>query len=78
MPSLEVISKLIISAFLLSVVVVVEPKVAIISILVLSIGYSLAYWIIRGYLLRRAVERLEFNRRRYQVAQEVLAGVKRS
>ena len=75
-PSLEVISKLIISAFLLSVVVVVEPKVALISILVLSTGYSLAYWIIRGYLLRRAVERLEFNRRRYQVAQEVLAGVK--
>ena len=75
MPSLEVISKLIISAFLLSVVGS-RAKVAIISILVLSIGYSLAYWIIRGYLLRRAVERLEFNRRRYQVAQEVLAGVK--
>lgn len=76
MPSLEAVSKLIISVFLLSLVVVVEPEVAVISILVLTISYSLAYVVIRGYLIRRGAERLEFNRRRYQVAQEVLAGVK--
>lgn len=76
MPSLEAVSKLIISVFLLSLVVAVEPEVAVISILVLTISYSLAYVVIRGYLIQRGAERLEFNRRRYQVAQEVLAGVK--
>ena len=76
MPSLETVSKLIVSVFLLSLVVAVEPEVAVISILVLTVSYSLAYLVIRGYLLRRGAERLEFNRRRYKVAQEVLAGVK--
>ena len=42
----------------------------------LTVSYSHAYLVIRGYLLRRGAERLEFNRRRYKVAQEVLAGVK--
>ncbi|MGF1740811.1 ATP-binding cassette domain-containing protein [Vibrio profundum] len=76
MPSLQVVSKLIIAISLLSLVIVMEPKVALISILVLTVSYSLAYVVIRGYLVRRGAERLEFNRRRYMVAQEVLAGVK--
>lgn len=76
MPSLEAVSKLIISLFLLSFVVSIETEVALISITALTVSYSLAYFSVRGYLVRRATDRLEFNRRRYRIAQEVFAGVK--
>lgn len=76
MPALQFVSKLIISTFLLALVVSIEPAVALVSILVLVVSYTLVYTLIRGYLIRRGAERLEFNRMRYRVAQEVLAGVK--
>lgn len=76
MPALEVVSKLIIAVFLLAVVVAVDPIVAMVSIIVLAVSYTLVYVIIRGYLVRRGADRLEANRLRYKVAQEVLAGVK--
>src|SRR6056297_430212 len=75
-PALELVSKLIVVVFLVALVVAVEPVVAVISLLVLAVSYGFVYMVIRGYVRRKGVERIAANRARYQIAQEVLAGVK--
>lgn len=76
MPLLQLVSKLIVSTFLVSLVVAVEPVVAAVSLITLTGSYGVVYVAIRGYLRRKGAERLAANRARYQIAQEVLAGVK--
>ncbi|WP_127145481.1 ABC transporter ATP-binding protein [Pelagibacterium montanilacus] len=76
MPALQLVSKGIIAFALVSLVVVVEPVIASISVLVLAGAYGLVYFTIRGYLQRKGGERIEANKARFQIAQEVLGGVK--
>ena len=48
-PALDLISRSIISLFVLSAVFFAEPRVAVISLLTLSISYTLLYLILRNY-----------------------------
>jgi ATP-binding cassette, subfamily B, bacterial PglK len=76
MPSLELFSKTIVATFLVVLVVVAEPMVAAVSMVVLISAYGVIYVAIRSYLRRKGIERIAANRARFQIAQEVLAGVK--
>ena len=75
-PALELISRIILSTFVLFAVFVVDPIVASISIITFSTSYGLIYFIIRQYLLKKAVQRIEANRNRFLISNEALVGIK--
>tara|TARA_Y100000589_G_scaffold318190_1_gene345240 strand:+ start:192 stop:2000 length:1809 start_codon:yes stop_codon:yes gene_type:complete len=75
-PSLEIISKSLISIFVLTTIFIAEPKVATISFLIFTTSYGLLYLLLRKYLYRKAIERIEANKNRYMIAQEALVGIK--
>jgi ABC-type bacteriocin/lantibiotic exporter with double-glycine peptidase domain len=76
MPALQFVSRFFIIVFIVGLVIAVEPTVAFSALSGMAIAYGLVYLTIRGYLRRKGQERLAANRARYQVAQEVLGGVK--
>ncbi|HEY0917991.1 ABC transporter ATP-binding protein [Devosia sp.] len=76
MPALQLVSQAIIAACLVALVVAVEPLVALVATATIGLAYGLVYFSIRSLLLRVGRERLEANRERFQIAQEVLGGVK--
>ncbi len=75
-PSLELVSRSLISVFVLSTIFIAEPKVATVSLLVFSVSYGSLYLLLRKYLYRKAIERIEANKNRYMIAQEALVGIK--
>lgn len=75
-PSLELLSRIIISIFVVSAVFLAKPIVALIAITIFSISYGIIYFLIRKYLLRKASERIEANRKRFMISQEALVGIK--
>ena len=76
-PGLDLISRLIISCFVLFSIFFAEPSVALISLLTLSTSYAFLYLLLRNYLLRKGAERIQANRNRFMIAQEALVGIKR-
>ena len=75
-PGLELISRSLISLFVLSAVFLAAPKIALIAISAFSLSYGIIYFIIRRYLLRKASERIEANKNRFMISQEALIGIK--
>ncbi|SDP63383.1 ABC-type bacteriocin/lantibiotic exporter, contains an N-terminal double-glycine peptidase domain [Filomicrobium insigne] len=76
MPCLQLVSRLIITLFITGLVVVIEPVVAIGVLVGVSLAYGLVFLAVSTYLRRLGKERVAANRARYQIAQEVLGGVK--
>lgn len=76
MPCLQLVSRLIITLFITGLVLVVEPVVAIGVLVGVSLAYGLVFLAVSTYLRRLGKERVAANRARYQIAQEVLGGVK--
>ena len=75
-PGLELISRLLISTFVVSAVFLAAPRIALIAISSFSFSYGLIYFLIRRYLLRKANERIEANKNRFMISQEALVGIK--
>ena len=75
-PGLDLISRLIISCFVLFSIFLADPSVALISLLTLSTSYAFLYLLLRNYLLRKGKERIQANRNRFMIAQEALVGIK--
>ena len=76
MPALMLISQGIIALCIFGLVVAVEPFVAGIATATIGLAYGVIYVLIRRKVLRIGNERLAANRERFQIAQEVLGGVK--
>jgi ABC-type multidrug transport system fused ATPase/permease subunit len=76
MPALRLVSRIIITVCIISVVIFVEPYVAATVVIGIMAAYGFIYLTVRGYLRRKGKERLQANRERFQIAQEVLGGVK--
>ena len=76
LPALQLVAQTIVTVSLVTLVVVVEPTVAITAVTVLGGGYILIYVLLRRYLTHLGVDRLKANRERFQVAQEALGGIK--
>lgn len=75
-PALELISRVILSTFILFALFLVDPFIASISIFTFSLSYGIIYFIIRQYLLRKAIERVEANKNRFLISKEALVGIK--
>ena len=75
-PAIELASRSIISFFVIIAILIASPSIAATSIVVLSFIYGLMYLLLRKYLLRKGFERVEANRNRFMIAQEVLVGIK--
>lgn len=75
-PALQLLSQGINAAFLITLIVVLDPSVALVAVLVLGLAYGGIYMLVRNLLVRIGRERVKANRERYQVANEALSGIK--
>ena len=75
-PAIDMLSKVVVSLFIITLLVVVEPMLAIIMVLLLGGVYVGLYSIIKNKLARDGRLRLEMNGKRYQVTAELFGGIK--
>ena len=76
MPSLKLISDLLVVCLVVAFVIAVDPLVALVSACTIVFIYGLIYAGTRRYLAFIGGDRIEANRQRYQIAQEATAGIK--
>ncbi|VFQ47454.1 ABC transporter ATP-binding protein [Desulfoluna butyratoxydans] len=76
MPAVQLISNIVVAIFLSSLIVAVDPMVALVSVATISCAYVFIYVILRKYLKAIGVQRLNSNLSRYQVVQEAFGGIK--
>jgi ABC-type multidrug transport system fused ATPase/permease subunit len=75
-PMVNVITQIIVVAAIFTLLFLIEPKVAILSILFFGTSYIVFYSFIRKYLLRLGKERTFENKNRYQALTECFGGIK--
>jgi ABC-type multidrug transport system fused ATPase/permease subunit len=76
MPCMEIVAHGIVALFLITLLVVVDPVLAVAVLTVLGGVYFIVYLLVRGYLSRIGADRVASNRERFQIAQEALGGIK--
>ena len=75
-PLSQMIAQTVTLCALLTLLVVVDPVVALLMIVVLGVAYGAVYLLVRSYLGRSGIGRVEANRARFQIVAEVLGGIK--
>lgn len=75
-PALQLVSRTIVAAFIVALVILVDPTIALGAFVSIAGGYALVYIVMRRFLRSKGKERIAANSGRYQIAQEVLGGVK--
>ena len=75
-PAMQLVSQAIVTALIIVLLVVVDPYLAMIVSLILGTFYFLIFWASRKYLTRIGEGRLNANRERFRIGQEVLGGIK--
>ncbi len=75
-PAIQMIAQAIVVFFLLIVLLIIDPVLAISASLVLGGAYALIYLVVRGPLMRFGRWRYQANLKRYRVTQETFGGVK--
>ena len=75
-PIVNVITQSILVVAILTFLLLIEPKIALFSILFFGIIYIIFYSLIRKYLLRLGKERTVGNKNRYQTLTECFGGIK--
>jgi ATP-binding cassette, subfamily B, bacterial PglK len=76
LPALQILSRLVVVAFLVVLVVLADPIVAILGILGVAAIYALMYLTVRAYLSRITGESWKSNEERYRIAEEALSAIK--
>jgi ATP-binding cassette, subfamily B, bacterial PglK len=76
MPMMQLIAHGSVAVFLIVLLIIVDPVLAVVVTLVLGGSYALIYMSIQRYLLRIGRDRVLANKERFQVAQEALGGIK--
>jgi ATP-binding cassette, subfamily B, bacterial PglK len=75
-PAMKIIANVLVALFLMSLLIVVDPWLAIGMGGFLGGGYALIYFVTRKRLRRIGAERRQANQERYHVVQEAFGGVK--
>jgi ATP-binding cassette, subfamily B, bacterial PglK len=75
-PAMQVIAHSLVVVALLTLLVLVDPLLALSVAFVLSAAYGLIFFTVRNYLSRLGVERRLANRQRYHVVNEAFGGIK--
>ncbi|WP_424930064.1 ABC transporter ATP-binding protein [Amaricoccus tamworthensis] len=76
LPAMRLLANLVVVVFLIGLVVVVNPTVAMAAAGLIMGSYVLIFVGLRKYISRRGKERLIANGERFQIAQEALGGAK--
>jgi ATP-binding cassette, subfamily B, bacterial PglK len=75
-PMMQLIAHGSVAVFLIVLLILVDPVLALVVSLVLGLSYALIYMSIQKYLSRIGRDRVLANKERFQVAQEALGGIK--
>lgn len=75
-PTMQVIAQSTVVIGLLVLLLIVDPLLTLAVIAVLGSAYVIFYLSLRSYMTRIGNERLDANRDRYQVVQEIFGGIK--
>lgn len=75
-PAMQLLAHGTVALFLITLLIVVDPFLALVVALILCGAYFLVYMTIRRYLSRIGTDRVAANQERFQVAQEALGGIK--
>jgi ATP-binding cassette, subfamily B, bacterial PglK len=75
-PGLQLTTRTVVTISIVAVLIAVAPTIAISVVLVLGGAYAAVYYFVRNYLRRSGRERFAANRDRFQIANDVLAGIK--
>jgi ABC-type bacteriocin/lantibiotic exporter with double-glycine peptidase domain len=76
MPVLSLITGFVTGAFMVGMLIIADPALAIIVTLALGGGYALIYSFSRQYLTRIGEERVEANLQRYRISLEAFGAIK--
>jgi ABC-type bacteriocin/lantibiotic exporter with double-glycine peptidase domain len=76
MPGMKMISKAVAALAIVSLLIMVEPVMAVATALILGGTYALIYAVVRRKLVRIGQARIVANREQFQSAGEALAGIK--
>jgi ABC-type multidrug transport system fused ATPase/permease subunit len=76
LPALQLTSRAIVTISIMAVLVAMSPTIAISIVLVLGGGYAATYYFVHSHLRRHGRERISLNRERFQIASDVLSGIK--
>ena len=76
MPAITIVSRAIVAVFLLVLIVLIEPWVALSAAVVLGGVYGTIYLMARKYLVWLGADMYRANEQRFKVAQEGLGGIK--
>jgi ABC-type bacteriocin/lantibiotic exporter with double-glycine peptidase domain len=76
MPGLQLTTRFVVTISILAVIIAVSPKISLPIMLFLGGGYAAVYYFVRDLLGRSGRRRLVLNRERYQIASDVLSGIK--
>jgi ATP-binding cassette, subfamily B, bacterial PglK len=75
-PGMLLVANVVVVAFILIFLVTLNPLRALVVTLALSSGYVLVYTLLQRRIVKYGSESLQANKKRYQLAYEVLGGVK--
>jgi len=75
-PAIQAFARVIVSLAIISLLVAVDPTLAITIVLVLGGVYSILYYSLRGHLKRLGQSRFDANRSRFRTAREAFSGIK--
>lgn len=75
-PAFQLLSLCFTSILIISLLIFMNPVIAIVSLVIVSCAYGVTFVSVRASVHRSGAERLAANRNRFQIAQEVLSGVK--
>lgn len=76
MPAMRLLAHAISLLCLIALLVAVDPIVALVAAGLLTAAYAGIFLMVRRYLMRMGKVRLSANRARFQIAQEVMGGIK--
>lgn len=76
MPAMELVANAVVAILIISLIVAVNPVVAIIALVVLGGAYASIYLSLRNYLSRIGADRVRASRERFQITQEAMGGIK--
>lgn len=75
-PLMDLIAKSTLTIFLIFLLIIIDPKLAIIVGFTISFIYGLFFYFIRGYLNQIGKERLKSNRLRFMTVSEIFGAIK--
>lgn len=76
LPTLQLVSNSVVAVFLISLIVVVNPWVALVAVTVIGGAYAVMYVSVRRVLIRIGTQRVEANKARFRIAHEAIGGIK--